>query len=160
MLKDSYTKALKRYDRDLYAERNRDGVICIFRKYKRYEPVIESESFRFLNLIQDKQFVCALTENWTLRTEPRMWGIDHVLNKMREMDLQYNERMLEALEEQEKKVEEAERRSFRNEAEAFFADHRSEFVKTFDQTMGLTHSLSKDEPRKRLKDRSIKNGNC
>lgn len=159
MLTDSYTRALKRYDPDLFAQRNKDGVICVFRKHKRYEPVCVDDGFKILNLVTDRQFVISLTENWTLRTPPRMWGIDFVLNKIREMDLLANERLLEDLDAKNEKVDESERRAFRNKAEAFFADHRKDFAKAFDQTMGCVHSLSKDEPRKRLKDRSIKNGN-
>ncbi len=159
MFKSAYNKALKRYDPDLFVDHNKDGILCIFRKHKRFEPVCEDEDFRLLNLITDKQFVCALTRNWTLRTEPRTWGIDHVLSKIRQMDLQKNEQLLEALDAQNEKVDKAEARSFRNETEAFFADNRRQFAKAFDEGVGCTHSLSKDEPRKRLKDRSIKNGN-
>lgn len=159
MLVDSYTRVLKRYDKDLFVKHNRDGVMCVFRKHKRYEPVCVDDNFKILNLITDKQYVCALTENWTLSTKPRQWGIDHVLNKIRQMDLQLNEHLLAELDAHNEKVDESEKRSFRNETEAFFADNRSQFVKTFDENFGLTHSMSKDEPRKRLKDRSKNNGN-
>jgi hypothetical protein len=159
MLEASYTRALKRYDRDLFCSRNKDGILCVFRKHKRFEPVCVADNFKILNLIVDKQFVCSLTANWTLRTEPRMWGIDHVLSKIREMDLQANEALLEKLDEQNEKVDQAEQRKFRNETEAFLADNRRQFAKAFDESLGLMHSVSKDEPRKRLKDRSIKNGN-
>lgn len=159
MLEDSYTRALKRYDPDLFAKRNQDGIICVFRKTKRFEPVCVDEGFTLLNLITVRQFVISLTENWTLRTKPRAWGIDWVLNKIREMDMLANERLLEDLDAKNEKVEESERRAFRNKTEAFFAEHRRDFARAFDQTVGCTHSLSKDEPRKRLKDRSIKNGN-
>jgi hypothetical protein len=75
------------------------------------------------------------------------------------MDLQANEALLEKLDEQNEKVDQAEQRKFRNETEAFLADNRRQFAKAFDESLGLMHSVSKDEPRKRLKDRSIKNGN-
>lgn len=152
-----YTKYLKRYDKDLYADHNRDGVICVFRKTKRYEPVVVDQGFKFLNLISDKQYVCALTENWSLSTKPRQWGVDHVLTKIRQIDSQCNERMFEAMDAANDAVDEAERRSLRNDIEAFWIDNRREFAKATDDI--LVHSLSKDEPRKRLKDRSIKNGN-
>jgi len=159
MLVDSYTRALKRYDKDLFCVRNIDGVMCVFRKHKRFEPVCVDDNFRILNLITDKQYVCALTENWTLSTKPRQWGIDHVLTKIRQMDLQINENLLDDLDAKNEKVDESERRSFRNETEAFLADNRRQFAKAFDEDFGLIHSLSKDEPRKRLKDRSKNNGN-
>ena len=159
MFKDSYTRELKRYDKDLFAKHNQDGVMCVFRKHKRFEPVVVSEGFKFLNLVEGIQFVFSLTENWTLSSPPRQWGIERVLNRVREIDAWNNERMFEDLDAANDRADESEKRSFKNETEAFFADHRSEFVKTFDENMGCIHSLSKDEPKKRLKDRSIKNGN-
>lgn len=159
MFEASYTRALKRHDKDLFAKRNQDGVMCVFRKQKRFEPVVVTGAFKFLNLVEGIQFVFSLTENWTLSTKPRAWGIERVLNRIREIDAWNNERMFEEIDKRNAQVDESEQRSFRNETEAFFADHRSEFVKTFDENMGCIHSLSKDEPKKRLKDRSIKNGN-
>lgn len=160
MIDKSYTRALKRYDRDLFAEKNRDGVLCVFRLYKRYEPVCVTEEFKFLNLVKAKQFVFSLTENWTLRTKPRMWGIDQVLNRVREIDVQANERLFEEMDAAHEKVDESNKRDLMNQAEAFFADNRKQFADSFDQVAGCIHSVSKDEPRKRKKDRSIKNGNC
>lgn len=151
---DSYTKALSRYDRDLFCAHNREGVLCVFRKWKRFEPVCVDESFKILNLIQDKQFVCALTENWSLSTKPRQWGIDHVLTKIRQMDLQYNERLFDEMDQHNDKVDESSKRSFRNETEAFWSENRRAFAKATDDI--LVHSLSKDEPRKRLRDRRNK----
>lgn len=159
MFEQSYTKALKRYDKDLFARRNQDGVLCVFRKQKRFEPVVVSDTFKFLNLIEGIQYIFSLTENWTLSTKPRQWGIDRVLERIREIDGWENERMFDEIDRKNEAVDKSKERSFRNETEAFFADHRSEFVKTFDENMGCIHSLSKDEPKKRLKDRSIKNGN-
>lgn len=160
MFKDAYNRALRKYDRDLFCDHNRDGVLCIFRKAKRFVPVCVSENFKLLNLIQDKQYVCSLTENWSLSTKPRQWGVDHVLSRVRQMDLQVNERLFEELEAQEKRIDDSERRHLRNEAEAYVADNRRQFTKWFDDEFGCVHSLSKDEPRKRQRDRRIKNGNC
>lgn len=159
MLDRSYTRALKRYDPDLFAEKNRDGVMCVFRMYKRYEPVCVTDDLKFLNLVSAKQFVFALTENWTLLTKPRMWGIDRVLDRIREIDLRANERLFDEMDHAHEKVDESNRRHLMNEAEAFFADNRKQFADSFDQFTGCLHSVSKDEPRKRKKDRSIKNGN-
>lgn len=160
MLVQSYTKALKRYDPDLFAGRTKDGALCVFRNVKSFEYVCDFAESRLMNLVERKQFVFALTDNWALSGIPRAWGIDHVLGRVKEMDVKANERFFEELDEKNEKVDELKRRSFRNEAEAFFADNRREFAKGVDEIVGCTHTLSKDEPRKRLKDRSIKNGNC
>lgn len=159
MLADSYTRALKRYDSDLYAGRTKDGALCVFRKYKTFELVCEDDGFKLFNLVTRPQYVFALTENWALSGKPCQWGIDHVLGRVREMDIKANERFFDELDAKNEAVDEKQRRSFRNEAEAFFADNRKGFAEMVDSFTGCTHSVSKDEPRKRLKDRSIRNGN-
>lgn len=158
MLVDSYTRALKRYDPDLYAGRTKDGALCVFRKFKHFELVCDDENFKLYNLVTKAQFVFALTDNWALSGQPRAWGIDHVLDRVKQMDTLANERFFEELDEQNEKVDKSKQREFRNEAEAFWSDHRREFIDAVDSFTGCIHSVSKDEPRKRLKDRSIKNG--
>lgn len=153
----SYTRALKRYDGDLFAGRNREGLPCVFRRVKRFVPVCEDDGFRLLNLVEGAQFVFALTDNWSSLGNPRDWGIDYVLQKVKECDALANERFFEELDAKNEAVDQEKARSLRNEMEGFWAYERRRFAKTMDENVGLTHSLSKDEPRKRLKDRSIKN---
>jgi hypothetical protein len=153
----TYTKALKRYDRDLFAGRTMDGMPCVFRKHKRYEVVCEWEGGKLLNLREDKQYVFAITDNWSMSGEPRDWGIDDVLGHLRMIDALANKRMFEEMDERNEQVDETNQRHLRTEMEGFWSHERRRFAKATDGI--LTHSLSKDEPRKRLKDRSIKNGN-
>jgi hypothetical protein len=151
----SYTKALKRYDSDLYAGRTKDGLPCVFRKFKRYELVCESDEFYLLNLKEAPQYVFALTDNWTAGGKPREWGIDFVLQKIKSIDALANQRMFDEMDAYNEKVDKSKQRGLKNEMEAFWSHERRRFAKATDGI--LTHSLSKDEPRKRLKDRSIKN---
>ncbi len=153
----SYTKALKSYDRELFAGRTKDGVACVFRRHKRYVPICALNGGTLSALIDDKQFVFALTDNWTALGSPRDWGIDFVLNRIKEIDVLANERMFEEMDRQNEMVDESRARGMKNEMEAFWSHERRRFAKATDGI--LTHSLSKDEPRKRLKDRSIRNGN-
>ena len=152
----SYTRALKQYDRDLYAGRSKDGLPCVFRRSKRYEVVGEWDDFKLLNLREDKQFIFALTDNWLASGKPRDWGIDFVLQKIKSIDALANERFLEEIDAENERIEKSRARSLKNEMEAFWSHERRRFAKATDGI--LTHSLSKDEPKKRLKDRSIKNG--
>lgn len=153
----SYSKAVKRYDTDLFAGRTKDGAACIFRSVKRFEPVVEMEGFKLLNLREGTQFVVALTNNWALSGKPCDWGIDHILNKLQKMDALANERFFEEMDAANERIDESKKRHLKNEMEAFFKDERRRFAKATDGI--LTHSLSKDEPKRRLKERSIKNGN-
>lgn len=157
MFLSSYTRALKQYDSDLYAGRTKDGLPCVFRKSKRYDLVGEWDGMKLLNLRDDIQFVFALTDNWLASGKPRDWGIDFVLQKIKSIDALANERFLEEIDEQNENVEKSRARALKNEMEAFWSHERRRFAKATDGI--LTHSLSKDEPKKRLKDRSIKNGN-
>ena len=155
MFLSSYTRALKRYDSDLYAGRTKDGLPCVFRKFKCYEFVCEWEGNILLNLKDNRQFVFALTDNWTAMGKPRDWGIDFVLEKIKSVDALANERFFEEMDAHNEKVDNSKKRALKNEMEAFWSHERRRFAKATDDI--LTHSLSKDEPRKRLKDRSIKN---
>lgn len=153
----SYTRALKCYDRDLFAARTKDGVSCVFRKVKRYVPVCVSEDFQFLNLIEDKQLVFAITDTWTVTGKPRDWGIDDVVWRVQKLDSWANKNFFEELDAENEKVDERKRKDIANEIESFWEHEHSRFKKATGDI--LTHSMSKDNPRKRLKDRSIKNGN-
>ncbi len=151
----SYTKALRSYDRDLFAGRTKDGLLCVFRKSKRYDLVCDAVDFKLYNLRDDKQFVFAITDNWMATGKPRDWGIERVLGRVREIDVVANKRLFDEMDAHNEKVDESKQRGIRNEMEAFWSHERRRFAKATDDI--LTHSLSKDEPRKRLKDRSIKN---
>ncbi len=154
---NSYTRALKRYDQDLYAGLSKDGLACVFRKTKRFEPVVECAEYKLFNLRESKELVLALTDTWQGSGKPRAWGIDHVLRRVRETDILANERFFDQLDESNDLVDQAKKRSIRNEMEGFWSYERRRFAKATDGI--LTHSLSHDEPKKRIKDRSIRNGN-
>ncbi len=153
----SYTRALKNYDRDLFADRNRDGVACVFRKVKRWVTICDDIDFKLANLVEDKQFVCAITDTWSLRGSPRSWGIDDVVGHIQKMDVLADKDFFDKMDAENERQDKIKRKDLRNEMEGFWSYERRRFAKATNDI--LTHSLSKDEPRKRLKDRSIKNGN-
>lgn len=153
----SYTKALRAYDKDLFAERTKDGIPCVFRKVKRFVPVCEGEGFSLKALIEDKQFIFAITDTWKATGVPRDWGIDDVVGRIRRADALANNRFFEELDQENEKIDLSKKKDLRNQMESFWSHERKRFAKATDDI--LTHSLSKDEPKKRLKDRSIRNGN-
>ena len=155
MFLSSYTRALKRYDSDLFAGLTKDGLPCVFRKSKRVEYVCDLDDTKLFNLRDDRQFVFALTDNWTAGGRPRSWGIDFVLQKIKSVDALANARFFEEMDEANERIDKSRQRHIKNEMEAFWSHERRRFAKATDDI--LTHSLSKDEPKKRLKDRSIKN---
>ncbi len=152
----SYTRALKRYDSDLFAGRTMDGAACVFRRTKRFEHVCEYRGEALLVLREDIQLVFALTDTWNMAGKPRDWGIDFVLNRVKEIDAVANAKIFEEMDLHNEKIDQSKKRHLKNEMEAFWSHERRRFAKATDDI--LTHSLSKNEKRKRLKDRSIKNG--
>lgn len=102
---DVITKALKAYDRLLYAEpvvvnrrrpdynelvhKNPNEVleqVHIKRKSKRYNVHrIDQESY-LLSLVEDGDFLFALTEDFSTKTNPVEWGVLPILQKLKEMD--------------------------------------------------------------------------
>lgn len=153
----SYNRVLQSYDRDLFVERNLDGVLCVFRHTKRYDLVIETEDFKLMNLRSGKDYVCALTETWGLTSKPRDWGSDDVLDHIQKIDQLANKRFLEEADTLNEEVEKKRKRHLRGEMEAFWHDERRAFARATNDI--LTHSLDKSETKRRLKDRRIKNGN-
>ncbi len=154
MYLQSYTRALKNYDRDLFADRNREGITCVFRKIKRWVPVCVDENFKLMNLIEDRQFCFAVTDTWTLAGHPIDWGIDDVVGRIQKMDVLASKDFFAQMDAENERQDEIKKKDLRNEMEAFWSHERRRFAKATDGI--LTHSLSKDEKRKRLKDRSIK----
>jgi hypothetical protein len=158
-LMHSYTKAVQSYDRELYAGHTKDGVPCIFRRVKRWIPVCEDEGFSLKQLREDKELIFALTDTWAATGTPRLWGIDKVLDRLKEIDAWAHEDVLSKIDEQNSKVDQSRARHLDNEAEAFLKDNRREFVKGFEEIAPMARSLPREEKRKKLRDRRIKNGN-
>lgn len=153
----SLTKALKIYDPELFAGQTKDGVPCVFRRTKRWEPAYEGEDFTLRTLVEGKQLVFALTDTWTVMGTPRFWGFDTVLGRVQKLDAWANKNFFEELDAENDKVDERSRRALKNEMEAFWSDERERFKKATGDI--LTHSMSKDNKRQKNLDRSIKNGN-
>ena len=150
----AYTRNLKRYDKDLFAGRNREGLPCVFRKSKRYHPVIEGEGVKLSVLMDDIQYVFAITDNWSAGGKPRHWGIDDIVWKVQSIDALANAKLFDEMDAENDRLDQIKKKDLRNEMEGFWSYERRRFAKATDDI--LTHSLSHDEPRKRLKDRSIK----
>ena len=157
MFASELTKTLKRHDRNLFAEKSHDGQVRIFRKIRHAVPVCECEGFRLLTLTDKRQFVIALTDNWTMKGIPRHWGADLILEKLRAMDLQTNERLFAEFEREEERQAKSRERSRDTENEAIASHYRRAIAKATDHM--LVKHRWKDEPTKRKKDRSLKNGN-
>lgn len=155
----SYEHALKRYDRDLFVARNPNGVLCVFRHSKRFTPVCETENFKLLNLSNCVEYVFAITDTWGASGKERDYGIDDLLNHIQKIDSLANAKFIEEIDAQNDAVDKARDRHLKNEMEGMLAYEKKRFQRAFDEIAPISGSMSMDEPKKRLKERSIKNGN-
>lgn len=149
----SYERALKTYDSDLFVDHNRDGVLCVFKKHKRFEPVLVAEGFKLLNLINCKQYVFAVTDTWGLNGSPKDWGIDDILDHIQKIDSLANAKFLEEIDAANVAVDKSRDKKLMNEMQGMLAYERNRFVKMFDEIAPISGGMSKDEPKKRLQDR-------
>lgn len=119
------------YDRDLFARRESNGVIHIYRKTHR-------SSFPC-------DFVCALTENWQPNSPARDWGLEVLHNRLMAMDLWKDETVIDRVNKAAEKRHEDEQRDFSNNVESFLYDFRRQFARATNDIN--TSSLSKMDKR-------------
>lgn len=158
-LAQEITRALKRHDRDLFCQFSPvHGCDVVYRRSRRLERVWETAEFSLSVPRETKEYVLALTSDWNHTSEPRAWGLDRILEKIRSMDHALNSQLFEEFEERERQLKKSKRRHLDNEVEAWAKDSRRAFGKMADESFGCVHSLDKSEQKRRKRDRRIKDG--
>jgi SOS response regulatory protein OraA/RecX len=130
----SLTRALKAYDYKLFAQRRRDGVICVMR---------DSEL-----RLSCPNFIMALTNNWTVEGRPVEWGIEVVINRLKAHDLWNNDTFVTNWLKEEEKETESRDKARRNSIESFLYDFRSQFAKATND-INTGNFDKKNDPRRR-----------
>jgi hypothetical protein len=152
---DSYknyiSRAVKVYDHDYYAARNRNGILCVYRKNQRMIVAAEWDDFKLFQLIDSPEFVCALTDNWRTNGRPREWGAEYILKRLRETDLHHDPELVEKLDQANAKVDESKMKNFRNQTEDHLRENMSAIRKSFSDIN--TSTLSKKEINKVKRDK-------
>lgn len=118
------TQAVRSYDSALYVIQASTGAYQVWRK----EFPKDWDGLTF-SARSEKQFILALTNDWTLNGTPVEWGIDPLLNKLKEMDAwrddSYYGQMVK-----ERDINEANKhRRFKNNVRAMALDVRKEVAK-------------------------------
>lgn len=153
-----YDRVVRRYNSELFARRNENGIISVLQKQYRYIPYQIDEDTTIYKLTLSPHHVFAITDTWTTQGRSVPLGIEVVLNKVREVTRRNYDELIRQIEEQEEREEESRQRDIRNTAEAFFSDQRSRFAKATSDI--LTHSMEKKnlstERRRRNKDGNSK----
>lgn len=122
------TKHLRSHDNKLFAKKH-DGVIHVFRRANRYASVAW-ESGTLVYSYEDRDHVTSLTDTWGIGGNPVDWGIEPVLQRIKEID-GHNRSVLEEMLEQSDKAREQKERDNKNRNEAFLRDFRKPFQKAF-----------------------------
>lgn len=143
------TSHLKRYDSDLFADRNNDGFINIMRNHKVYDHFKYQDKNLFVSAIRP-QFVTVLTSDWTHNTDPVEWGIEPLLHKIKQMDQwTKKENALEEIRRHNEQVDKNKERALRNEVRARAADLRRDFALA---TSDINTSTVEKIDHRRIKD--------
>jgi len=121
-------RVVKNYDRELGAYRDQDGKIHVTRT----DP-------------KSRSLVFSLTDTWQAQGTPREWGLEVIMARLRAIDLWKDETVLDRLELEQQKREEANRRDLSNTTESFLYDFRRQFAKATDCIN--TGTLEKRDPR-------------
>lgn len=119
------TRAVSGYDKDLFAKREGNGAIHIYRKTNRpADPT---------------WFVFALTDTWTVHGKPREWGIEVVVNRLKAHDLWKDETIVDRINAETAKLEQSAERERQNTVESFLKEFRRSFARATDgiNTSGL-----------------------
>lgn len=142
---DVITQAIKLHDRSLYCERSEEGKLCVYRKSQRVESYrLDDESV--LHYVRPTPyFVFALTDNWRMTGEPREWGIEPIMARLKALDL-WNRDVAGDIIDQELKERASLERERQNTIESFLIDFRRQFAKTFNDVN--TSTLAKKESRR------------
>jgi hypothetical protein len=118
------------HDRELFADRDFNGVINIMRKGRRCNWMTVG-SKKWGVIVDSAHHVFALTDNWSSRGKVCDWGIEPICNRLRAMDLWNNEAFMEEFMKENEKVDMGQERDRLNSMESFLYDFRDTFKKTF-----------------------------
>lgn len=126
---DRITDAVQGYDHKLYAKRDDDGVIRIYRKCKELQKVQVTFELAVWNVIRNDYLVMSLTDTWGRKGKPVDWGVLPIMERLRAMDLWNSENLATEFMKNEEKDEKSRERAMRNSTESFLYDFRDQFKK-------------------------------
>lgn len=118
------TQAVMTYDKALYVIQTSSGCYQVWRK----EFPKDWDGLTF-SARSEKQFILALTNDWTLTGTPVEWGIDPLLNKLKEMDAWRDDSYYGQMVKERETNEANKHRRFKNNVRAMALDIRKDVAK-------------------------------
>lgn len=117
---------LRKFDPLLFCEKSEDGKLCIYRKDQRIETY-DVDGFVIHFVRPAPYLVLALTDTWNLFGKSRDWGIEPILNRLRECDLWSRDLAKESMESIERSNASKDR-DVDNHIESYLKDIRKPFA--------------------------------
>lgn len=120
------TEVVRHYDRSLYVVKSGEMLQLWRREYPVDKLGIPTSSR------PEEHFILALTSDWTLKGTPVDWGIEPLMNRIKDMDAwrddTYYEKMMDDREQEDK----LKKRRFKNNMRALAYDSRRDIAKASD----------------------------
>lgn len=144
------TDEISRYDYKLYAKKDNDGTIRIYRQCKEYRPELLAHGVAVLNVIRNDHLVMSLTDTWGVRGKPVEWGILPILARLRAMDLWNSDNLMTAFIKNEEVDEKRREKKMKNTTEDFLYEFRDSFKKATNDinTSQLSKRATRQEYRR------------
>lgn len=125
------TRHLKRYDRRLSAQYAGNGMINIV----------------FSDALINNHVMC-ITDNWNESGTPVLWGIEPIIQRLRQINASESSH-LEEIKKRREKAKERSEKDFKNQIRDGLHDRRKQFAKSFEDIN--TSTLDKTKDKRRIK---------
>lgn len=150
----SLNKALKAYDRNLYARESKDGIVRVYQRIRQTRTHWLSNEISIDEYVDGDWLVCSLTENWGSSGKQRDWGILPVIEHIKQGSLEYRDNLSRELNREQQRVAESKVRDTKNIAEDAAYAMRDDMKNAFSDV--LTHSMDmKNDVRRKTEKRGV-----
>jgi hypothetical protein len=154
---DSYerrvNRLLKGFDKDLKCTRGSDGVYRVIQLVPSW-TLYDIDGTTIAYPQNETHHVFSLTDNWSGRGRPVMWGLEPIFQKLRDISFDRRDQMIEEVFKSQEKAQESRDRQAMSKFEDIASETRDIYKKTFSDT--LTHSLDMTKDPRRKYERKTK----
>lgn len=135
----------------LTARRESTGAIHVYEKTVGWEPFYFNDQ-KFLIVRPNYELVFPLTHNWRVDGKPIEYGLEVVLDRLKQHDIHVRDKFLEEIRQQNEKIDEARKKDRRNRDYDYAKEDLSWHLKKSMKDYNLSTVVDKKK--------GITNGNC